>query len=359
MLFPKVAVTVVTYNSERYIRRCLEAVLEQQGVALEVVVVDNASADNTRAILKEFKGRVRKICCDRNLGFAEAQNRGIRATTTPWVLTLNPDVLLQPGFLRELVEAGESDPGAGAVCGKLLSIGPGFEPLPDRRVDSTGMYFTPCMRHFDRGWHQPDRPEADRREYVFGASAAAALYRREMIEDISIDGSFFDPDFFVYREDADVAWRAQLLGWRCVYTPTAEAWHVRTVTPGNRRSVPPFINMHSVKNRFLMRIKNATGGICRRYWLPMAARDLLVLGGSVFWEPGSIKAFPELFRALPRALRQRREIMARRRVADEDLAQWFRFQPVARPVGRIPAPAVRVPVRGRKAAAVAVTEPTA
>jgi GT2 family glycosyltransferase len=325
-----------------------------------VTVVDNASTDGTRTILRDFKGRIRKICSERNLGFAEAQNRGIRATTAPWVLTLNPDVLVRPGFVRELLDAGESDPGTGAVCGKLLSIGPDFEPLPERRLDSAGMYFTPAMRHFDRGWNEPDNLEADRREYVFGASAAAALYRREMIEDVSIDGSFFDPEFFVYREDADVAWRAQLFGWRCLYTPAAEAWHVRTVTPGNRRSVPAFINMHSVKNRFLMRIKNATGGICRRFWLPMAARDLMVLGGAMFWEPTSLKAFWLVARALPRTLEQRREIMARRRVPDEDLARWFRFQPTATAAERVPASPVRAVLGRRKAAAAAVlTEPMA
>jgi GT2 family glycosyltransferase len=349
----------VTFNSERYIRRCLEAVLEQREIGLEVVVVDNASTDGTRAILKEFKGRIRKILSDHNLGFAEAQNRAIRATTAPWVLSLNPDVLMRPGFIRELVEAGESDGTAGAVCGKLLSIGPGFEPLPERRLDSTGMYFTPAMRHFDRGWHQPELPGADRREYVFGASAAAALYRREMIDDIAIEGSFFDPDFFVYREDADVAWRAQLFGWRCLYTPAAEAWHVRTVTPGNRHAIPAFINMHSVKNRFLMRIKNVTAGVCRHCWLPMTARDLLVVGGAMFWEPSSLKAFWHVAKALPRALRQRRVIMARRRVTDEELAEWFRFRPAARPADRIPAAARPAAPRRKAAAAAVLSEPTA
>jgi GT2 family glycosyltransferase len=80
-----------------------------------------------------------------------------------------------------------------------------------------------------------------------------------MIDDMAIDREFFDSDFFVYREDADVAWRAQLLGWQCMYTPLARGYHVRKVLPGNRRALPPVINMHSVKNRFLMRIKNMTG----------------------------------------------------------------------------------------------------
>ena len=122
-------VAVVTYNSERYIRRCLEGILEQEGVSLEIVVVDNASSDGTRAILRRFKNRIRTIYNDRNLGFAEAQNQAIRASSADWVLTLNPDVLLLPHFIRKLWETGQSDPSAGSVCGKLLSIGPGFQPI--------------------------------------------------------------------------------------------------------------------------------------------------------------------------------------------------------------------------------------
>jgi GT2 family glycosyltransferase len=153
-----------------------------------------------------------------------------------------------------------------------------------------------------------------------------------MIEDVSLDGEFFDPDFFVYREDADVAWRALLMGWRCIYTPAATAHHVRTVTPGNRRSVPAAINMHSVKNRFLMRIKNVTGGLYRRHWLPMTFRDLVVAGACLFWEPSSLAAFWHVARLFPRAIHRRRQIMARRRIGDAELAEWFAFRPAAIPL---------------------------
>jgi len=329
---PTVCVAIVTYNSARYIRRCLEAVLRQRGVALEILVIDNASTDGTGAALGEFAGRIRVIRCGRNLGFAEAQNRAIRASRAEWVLTLNPDVLLRPGFIRALVEAGQADPEAGTVCGKLLSIGPGFQPLAEARIDSTGICFTPDLRHFDRGWGEADRGVYSNPEYVFGASAAAALYRRSMIEDVAIGGDFFDPDFFVYREDADVAWRAQLLGWRTLYTPAAEAFHVRSVTPANRRSLPALINMHSVKNRFLMRVKNVTPGVYRRCWLRATLRDALVVGASFIWEPTSAAAFWHVARCLPRALERRRAIMARRRAGDEELAQWFSFQPAAQPI---------------------------
>ena len=325
----QVCVTVVTFNSARYIRRSLEAVLAQEGVALGVVVVDNASSDGTRAILGEFAGRIRVILNERNRGFAEAQNQAIRAASSEWVLALNPDALLPPIFLKNLVDAGATDSRVGSVCGKLLSIGPGFDPLPERRIDSTGIYFTPALRHFDRGWHEPDDGRFDATEYVFGASAAAALYRREMIDDISVSGDFFDPDFFAYREDADVAWRAQLLGWRCLYTPAAVAYHVRSVVPGDRRAVPAAVNMHSVKNRFLMRIKNATPDLYRRFWAPMTARDLLVLGGILVAEPRSLAALWRLATCLPRTVRSRRIIMSRRVATDQAMANWFSFEPAA------------------------------
>ena len=110
-----------------------------------------------------------------------------------------------------------------------------------------------------------------------------------MIEDISLDGEFFDSDFFVYREDADVAWRAQLMGWKCLYAPYARGYHVRKVLPGNRRALPPEINMHSVKNRFLMRIKNISPNLYWRNWFSITARDLMVVMCCLLWEHTSLQ----------------------------------------------------------------------
>jgi GT2 family glycosyltransferase len=236
-----------------------------------------------------------------------------------------------PDFIQALVEGGQLDPKAGTVCGKLLTIRATFD-LPEKQlVDSTGIYFTPTLRHLDRGSQEVDNGHYLSFEYVFGATAAAALYRRAMIEDISIQGEFFDPDFFVYREDADVAWRAQLMGWRCIYTPTARGYHVRNVLPGNRRALPPVINMHSVKNRFLLRIKNMTPHLYRRNWLSITGRDLVVVGACLLHEHTSLRAFAYLARNWKRVWAKRREIMNRRRVKDEYLSSWFSFEPVSRP----------------------------
>ncbi|MBL8241003.1 MAG: glycosyltransferase family 2 protein [Bryobacterales bacterium] len=341
-----VSVTLVTFNSGRFIKKCLESVLAQKYTDLELIVIDNASTDGTVDILEQFDGRCRIVFNDENIGFCAAQNQAIAMSRGEWVLTLNPDVLLMPGFIQQLVEAGQLHPRIGSVCGKLLTIKSNFE-LPDKpMIDSTGMYFTPMLRHLDRGSQQPDNGEYSNFEYVFGATAAAALYRREMIEDIAMKGEFFDNDFFVYREDADVAWRHQLLGWRCLYTPYARAYHVRNVLPGNRRALPPEINMHSVKNRFLMRLKNMTWDLYRRNWAAITVRDLVVIGACIAREHSSLKAFWKVACAWSGVLEKRAEIMRRRKVTDEYMASWFHSQPVSRPA---PKPSPRVLARLKSA----------
>src|SRR5271169_2327712 len=159
-----VSVTLVTYNSGRFIKRCLESVLEQKYPNLEVIVIDNASTDGTVDLLEQFETQCRVFYNDENIGFANGE----------WVLTLNPDVLVLKNFIKELTEAGQVDPKVGTVCGKLLTIRASFD-LPDKQlVDSTGIYFTPMLRHLDRGSQEIDNGHYLNFEYVFGATAAAA-----------------------------------------------------------------------------------------------------------------------------------------------------------------------------------------
>jgi len=334
-----VTVTIVTFNSGRYIAQCLESVLRQDYPSKEVIVVDNASTDNTAAILKGFEGRVRAVYNDENVGFAAGQNQAIALSEAEWCLVLNPDVQLMPDFVSMMVAAGAGDPNAGSMCGKLLRMSADCEIPLERVLDSTGIYFTPTMRHLDRGSQEADDGRYDEFEYVFGASGAAALYRKKMIREISILGEFFDADFFAYREDADVAWRAQLLGWKCVYTPLAVGYHVRTVLPSNRRSLAAIFNMHSVKNRWLMRIKNMTPDVYRRNWLPATLRDAVVIAGCVLREFTSLRAFPFILRNFRRFLEKRRHVMALRRASDAYMAAWFSYKPVSYPAPQIAAKA--------------------
>jgi GT2 family glycosyltransferase len=181
----------------------------------------------------------------------------------------------------------------------------------------------PSQRHLDRGAGEVDRGQYDREELVFGASGAAACYRRAMLEDVKVDGEYFDEDFFAYREDADLAWRAQLLGWDCLYVPSAQAWHVRRVIPERRGSLPPEINRYSVRNRFLLRVKNQTASHAVRFLVPAVLRDAQVIGYVLLRERSSLGGLADVVRLLPRAWAKRRAIMRRRVRPASAMIAWF------------------------------------
>src|ERR1700693_446753 len=117
-----VSVTIVTYNSGRFIKRCLESVLAQKYPSREIIVIDNNSTDGTIDILEQFEDRCTVVYNSENIGFAAAQNQAIGIANAAWILTRNPDVLLLPNFIHALVDAGTIDPKIGTVCGKLLAM---------------------------------------------------------------------------------------------------------------------------------------------------------------------------------------------------------------------------------------------
>jgi len=227
---------------------------------------------------------------------------------------------MAPDFISKLVSAMSRAPRAGSATGKLLRVREGERP---DIIDSTGIVMLPSQRHLDRGADREDAGQYARAEEVFGASGAAALYRREMLEDTRVGAEYFDEDFFAYREDADLAWRAQLLGWSCLYVPEAVARHGRRVTPERRGELPALINYYGVRNRFLLRLKNQTAGHALRFLLPAAGRDLQVIGYVLLREHSSIGALRDVIRLWPRTWAKRRAIMARRRRPTRDMIAWF------------------------------------
>jgi len=334
-----VSVTMVTWNSAAHLRECLASIARQDYRDIELIIVDNASTDSTRDILREFESRCRVIYNETNTGFAAGQNEAIRAAHGEWILCLNPDVLLHEDFVSQLLAAGRAHPEAGAICGKLLRWNPGSEPERSNVIDSAGVFFTRNMRHLDRGAEEIDHGQYDRVQDVFAATGAAVMFRREFIEAVSVDGSLFDEEFFSFREDGDLAWRAQLMGQKYLYTPRAVAWHVRRVTPERRQSLPYIINWHSVKNRWLMRAKNASWWLCWQLAVPMLWRDVMAFGYALLWDRKMISACLYRWRPDVRArLQHKREIIQlRRKVSDRELVWWFSDAPRAIDVKETPA----------------------
>ena len=333
---PRVLVSLVTFNSARYLPACLKSLEAQTYSSVEVRLWDNASKDSSLEVAAAHSRTLSVEVSRRNVGFCAAHNRIISSTTSDYVLVLNPDVELDPEYTEILVQALEKDPTAGSATGRLCRWSPsGVGSCPqaaEKTLDTTGMYFTTNQRHLDRGAGEADHGQYGRCEYVFGASGAAAFYRRAMLDDIRVGNEYFDESFFAYREDADLAWRAQWMGWRCLYVPEARGRHVRRVLPERRADLPPEINMHSFKNRFLLRIKNMDPGTYLRFLLPITARDLAALGYVLVREPSSLRAFPLLLDALPKALVARKALRKHRRSSPREVRAWFSDLPVSRPL---------------------------
>lgn len=245
-----VSVQIVTYNSEEDIQACLEAVQAQSYPLEEIIVIDNASSDQTMSVLQQFK-TIRVIVNKDNTGFAGGHNMGIKRTDTDFVLVLNPDVKLHEHYVKNIVGFLNDNPTVGMATGKL------YRNIEHQLLDSTGIHMKKNRRAIDRGAGEVDSGQYDGNINIFGVSGAAAIYRRAMIEHISFEGDFYDECFFAYKEDVDVSWRAQILGWRAAFVPNAVAEHSRGWKEEKKRSeISVYIRQKSYINRYFYMYKN-------------------------------------------------------------------------------------------------------
>ncbi|SDS95272.1 Glycosyl transferase family 2 [Paenibacillaceae bacterium GAS479] len=364
-----VSVHIVTYNSVEDIEGCLECVRAQSYPIEKIVVLDNASSDGTAELLRRIGQGLTVVESPENTGFAGGQNRALAEADSDYALVLNPDVRLHPDYVRLLVEQLESCPGAGSATGMLVrqpaeglaagaaasgggaaaaaqarelelpaSIAAGklnlarpggegaaaappdggalpgavqawLDRLPaEALIDSTGLAMDAARQARDRGAGEPAAAWLVGGE-TFGVSGAAAMYRRSMMEHVSIRGEFFDETFFAYKEDVDAAWRAQLLGWQALYVPGARALHARGWKEGGRTTVSLFVRRHSYENRFYTLIKNESS-LLR---LPaILAVEGLKFGYILLKERDLLSSWPEILRKLPEMREKRRELRSKR-----------------------------------------------
>jgi GT2 family glycosyltransferase len=295
-----VSVCIVTYNSAEDIEACLNAVIKQSHPVERIVVVDNASTDGSAERVLQFADQVHFISNKVNNGFAGGQNQAIRQTRSDYVLVLNPDVVLDPHYLSEIIAFMERQPRVGSVTGKLVLA------ADPKVMDSAGLGMKRTRNAYDLGAGEP-AAKWSTAQPVFGVSGAAAVYRSAMIRAIEFDGQFFDEHFFAYKEDVDAAWRANKLGWTSYYVPAAKAIHHRGWKKGGRGSVPLFVRRHSYQNRFFTLVKNESFGWHSFVSLPLiVAAEAAKLGYIVLREPGLLECWPFILKSLPDMLRKRK-----------------------------------------------------
>ncbi|MFH1800884.1 MAG: glycosyltransferase family 2 protein [Candidatus Omnitrophota bacterium] len=276
MKLADISIHIVNWNSGEMLRQCLNTVFEQDYRAIkEVLVVDNASTDNSlKTIEREFP-KVKIVRNYTNLGFSKAHNQAIRLSTGELVLVLNFDILLNQEFVSRMVLAMCGDPKIGMASGKLLRL---LKGQKTDLLDSTGIIMA---RYFSspRGSGEKDNGQYDGLEdrAIFGPCGAAAVYRREMLEDIKYQQEYFDEDFVNYVEDVDLAWRAQLRGWRGIYVPDAIAYHERGVTRKNNAAEQKNYFVWGYRNRYLAIYKNVTRHELRKFFFKIGLVEMLFI----------------------------------------------------------------------------------
>jgi len=314
-MLPKASIVIVNWNGRQFLETCLPSVLDQTYPNYDVVVVDNASADGSAELVLRRFPSVCLVVNERNLGFAGGTNTGIRATSGEYVATLNNDARVAPNWLAEVVGAMNSDDAIGMVASKML-----FYDRP-HLINSTGISIDRAAIAWDRLGGHADDPSDERRVEVFGPSAGAALYRRKMLDEIGL----FDEDFFMYLEDVDLAWRARLRGWKCIYVPTARVFHVHS---GSALEGSAFKNYHLGRNKVWTTIKNYPAPQFY-YFLPLVLfYDLASLPYSVFVRgqlsslSGRVAAFRQLLAVLAK----------RRRIQSSKTVDWSEFSRLLHPL---------------------------
>ncbi|OBR64340.1 hypothetical protein A7K91_12555 [Paenibacillus oryzae] len=313
-----ICVCIVTFNSSADIADCLAAVGRQSIPIQSIIIVDNASTDQTIEVVKACKATslipIILIENQINNGFAGGQNQAIGETNSDYVLVLNPDVRLQVDYIERLIHTLEINECAGSATGQLVfSHHPGM-------IDSTGLIMNFLRIAHDRGAGEPVDNWGETGE-VFGVSGAASLYSRKLISDISIDGEFFDEQFFAYKEDVDVAWRAHRLGWKAYYNPEAKAMHARGWKKGSRGEIPLFVRQHSYMNRFFTLIKNESFGIHLVLRVPaIFFYEILKIGYILLREPELLKCMPVFWGRIPNMMFKRTLIQKQAKSRNEKKA---------------------------------------
>jgi GT2 family glycosyltransferase len=238
------------------------------------------------------------------------------------VLTLNPDVWLDPLYIKSMVQVMDADEILGSAAGCLLRVEAlGEEP---QTVDSTGLFMRRSRRQYLRDDNQPATQRTQQSTPIFGPDGAAAFYRRAMLEDIRLMGEVFDSDFFMHKEDVDVSWRAQLRGWKSIYVPEAIAHHIRGFRPGQRGRVSPQMRFFGVRNRYLLMMKNEIPAHFFRDLWAIAAYDLAIFAYLLFKERQSLAALKSAWGLRHRMFAKRRIIQQQKRVDWKTLPPFFR-----------------------------------
>lgn len=299
-----VSVIIVNWNGKKFLSDCLEGLRRQTFNDFLTVLIDNASEDGSLEFVRANYPEVKTLSLTQNFGFAIANNIAIKALNSKYVALLNNDAVPHADWLRNLLQSLDSHPEAGFVASKML-----FYDRPDI-IDRAGDVYTTAGTGLLRG-RSKNKADYNGKEWIFGACAGAALYRKKMLDDIGL----FDEDFFLVYEDVDLSFRAQLRGYKCMYVPEAIVYHRASGSIGDDSSTSVY---YSHRNLEWVYLKNMPGYLIVKTIIPhiiydLASLSFFTISGKL---PEFVKAKYHALKGLNQVLKKRRQIQKKRHVDD-------------------------------------------
>lgn len=354
----KLIIQIVVWNSRKFLKNCLNSIFEQTFKDFLVLLIDNNSTDQTIEFIKESyspkkikqnfnkRNKIFVFQNNKNLGFSGAHNQGLNLMNSEYVLIMNPDIILEPDFLANIIKIADKKKQGGSFSGKLLKVKTGDieceELIKTKIIDSVGLTLFKNYRFADQGQGEEDKGQFNQEREIFGVSGACALYRREALEQSKLpllnnQFEYFDQDFFAYQEDVDLAWRLRLFNWSCFYVPQARAYHFRQVglreKPGlfemakKHRQRSNNIEFFSYRNHLWLLLKNI-------YWSEFFYCFfwilLYYLGKKIylfFFKPRILfKATASFLTGALKMIRKRKIIMSKAKIGPKEFRKWRKHQ---------------------------------
>jgi hypothetical protein len=239
-----ISIIIPNYNGAPYLKECLNSIKGQSYQDFEVIVVDNASSDESLRILENNYPDVKVISNKKNLGFVGANNKGFKKAKGEYILFLNNDTRLDKDCLKRLLDKIESKKDAGVAFSKILRMD---QP---KVYDAVGSYLTSFGFLYHLGFREEDKGQYDSVDYIFSPKGVCFLALKDVIARVGL----FDNDYFAYFEESDFFWRVWLNGYKIYFEPESIVYHKVGAT--STKLASPFIDYHSFKNRIASLIKN-------------------------------------------------------------------------------------------------------
>lgn len=300
----RISIVVTNFNGESFLPQCLDSLLNQSYEDLEIIVVDNASTDGSRELVSSKYQNVRLVALETNGGFAAAVNAGINAAVGDVVVLLNNDTMAEPDFVKELYSALLNETSAAMAAPKMLFL------RSPKTINSMGLGYSITGTNHDIGFGMSDDSFVESHNWIFGPCGGAGMYRRQMFETTGL----FDEDFFMYYEDVDYCFRAQLTGHKCISVPAARIHHAEGASGG---TLPKSRNYYFARNSLRVIVKNYPRQLILKYCHVIAWEIIKrTLSPLVKGDASALAGYIAALGEAGRTLKKRGEVQKRKTVPD-------------------------------------------